>query len=229
VALDWHTADEATEWAIRHGRAECSLPTGTGRALFTTVWLQKCFDRGITHALVLEPNQLLVRQMTSYLSNRCGIQAVHIDGHLAKERRRQLWAERLVVCTPSIASEDKEYVRAQAAVFEPGPDDSCWFAFFELREMCRFGYVLLLTEMLPHRMRVKVEFSDGTIRYWRMPGRMQHLWWPGAVEYARRARLHELGEELNRELQWLRIAPFLPMVGGDDTDSGDNGCPFSLN
>jgi len=198
VALDRDTADEAMEWAIQQRRASCSLPTGTGWGLVAAVWLRKCFQKGITHAVLLEPSLLLAKHMTSYLRDKWGIKAVRIDGHMPIERRGQLWAEPLVVCTLSTACDDRQYLRARATVFDPALDDSCWVDFLELRETCRFDYILLLDAMVPNNMLVKVELASGATRYWDIPGRQ--------------ARLHASPESLRQELQWCKIVPFLPMT-----------------
>ena len=208
MVLSWYIAHEAMEWAVHHRRAVCSLPTGTGRGLVSAIWLRECFERGITHAVLLEPNLSLVKHMGNYLRERWGIKAVCIDGHIPIERRRQLWIEPVVVCTPSMACDDRQYLRARATIFDPAPDDSCWFAFLELREACRFDYILLLDRVVPHKMRLVVELHNGMVRYWDMP--------------SQQARLDASPESLKRELQWCKIEPFLPVTAQDEEDSYGN-------
>jgi len=194
MALSWYIAHEAMEWAVQHRRAACNLPTGTGSALVSAVWLKKRFERGVTHAVILEPNLLLVKHMTNYLKDRCGVKAVRVDGHVPIERRRQLWAEPLVVSTLSTACDDWEYLRAKAAVL-----DHCdWGALGELSETYWFDYVLLLDTIFPHMMRVEVQLAYGTMLCWDIPGRQ--------------ARLHASPESLRQELQWCKIVPFLPIT-----------------
>jgi hypothetical protein len=158
---------DAVQYALQHRQVTCCLPTGTGKTLVGLLWLKDLFEQGsITHAMVIEPTRPLVEQVSEFLLEKAGIEAVPIDGRTPQNQRVSLWGSPVIVCTGATAYNDLEYLQAQAIMVDECHHTVGQHAFAKLMEGYSFPYRLGLSATVPEKRRAQVEAAIGRIRSW---------------------------------------------------------------
>lgn len=158
---------DALEYALHRQRSVCCLPTGTGKTLVGALWLQALFKNGAIHrALILEPTRLLVSQVDLYYKEKMNIETEAIDGHIRREDRRLLWQKELVVATPEVAYNDKDWLRFDAVIIDECHHTVGQDAFAKLMDSMDSPHRLGLSATVPQKRMHEIEKYIGHIRQW---------------------------------------------------------------
>ncbi len=160
---------EAVDWALNEGRAVVVMPTGTGKTLVASMWVDELMRSGkVRKALFLEPTRFLVEQSARFLREQ-GLDASPVHGSLPKSLRREGWASKVVVATPEVVLSDWD--RFKSEKFDAVVVDECHHttgkdAYLKVVKHGRFEYRLGLSAYVPPSRRKEIEENIGKIRSW---------------------------------------------------------------
>ncbi len=160
---------EAAKWALEEEKAVIIMPTGAGKTLIASIWVDELMKKGkIRKVLFLEPTRFLVEQNARFLRDQ-GLDASPVHGSLPKGLRERGWSSKVVVATPEVVLADWD--KFEGEKFDAVVVDECHHttgkdAYLKVVRSGDFKYRLGLSAYIPPSRRKEIEDSIGRIRSW---------------------------------------------------------------
>jgi len=159
---------------------------------------------------MLEPTRLLVNQTTEYFLQKAGIEAVPVDGRIAKDKRLDLWRSApVVIATPETVFNDIEAVRADAVVVDECHHTVGQDAFVEVMARLKTKYRLGLSAFIPSRRELEVSELIGPIKRWNWSDPEIVPYVPNWIGEVYEGHLNPEEQSLLKTIRQLRAEPRL--------------------